>query len=74
MPSVKLTVTSLMLGGLLLAGCTTSTTMLDDNWGRSVETATFNQTLDPQAGESTEPVEGMSGQNALTILTGSRGQ
>jgi hypothetical protein len=36
-------------------------TLLDQNWGRSIETAKFNQTLDPEAGKNNLPVEGLSG-------------
>jgi len=37
---------------------------LDDNWGRSVESARFNQTLDPEAGLEVKPVEGLDGRAA----------
>jgi hypothetical protein len=39
-------------------------TLLDKNWGRSVETAKYNQTLDPEAGKNLAPVEGLDGQAA----------
>jgi len=52
----------------LFAGCTSTgnnafreETLSDKNWGRSVETAKFNQTLHPEAGKSLEPVEGLNG-------------
>jgi hypothetical protein len=54
----------------LFAGCTSSgniyreETALEQNWGRSVETAKFNQILDPEAGKSSKPVEGLSGDAA----------
>jgi hypothetical protein len=36
-------------------------TLLDMNWGRSVESARFNQMIDPDAGKNLRPVEGLSG-------------
>ena len=39
-------------------------TLLDKNWGRSVETAKYNQTLDPEAGKNALPVEGLDGKAA----------
>jgi len=56
----------------LFAGCSGTAgnnpfreeTLLDKNWGRSVETAKYNQTLDPEAGKNLAPVEGLDGQAA----------
>ena len=53
----------------LFAGCSSSgpiheETLLDKNWGRSVETAKYNQILNPDAGKSLAPVEGLSGNAA----------
>ena len=39
-------------------------TLLDKNWGRSFETAKYNQTLDPEAGKNLAPVEGLDGKAA----------
>ncbi|MEJ5358001.1 MAG: hypothetical protein WHT06_04950 [Desulfobacterales bacterium] len=39
-------------------------TVHDRNWGRAVEGAKFNQILDPQAGGTDKPVEGISGRPA----------
>jgi hypothetical protein len=36
-------------------------TMLDRNWGRSYETAKYNQILNPDAGQNMEPAEGLDG-------------
>jgi hypothetical protein len=36
-------------------------TALDRNWGRSYETAKYNQLLDPDAGQNPEPIEGLDG-------------
>ena len=34
---------------------------LEKNWGRAFESAKYNQTLNPAAGENLEPVEGFDG-------------
>ena len=39
-------------------------TMLDKNWGRSYESAKYNQMLNPDAGKNPDPVAGMDGQAA----------
>ena len=39
-------------------------TMLDRNWGRSYESAKYNQILNPDAGKNLEPVVGLDGQAA----------
>jgi hypothetical protein len=57
--------------GVLSAGCSSSS-MLDQNWGRSAETARFNQIIDPDAGSDNRPVEGMDGQSALNTFYGYR--
>lgn len=51
----------------LVAGCSSTgnpfkeETLLDQNWGRSVETAKYNQILNPAAGKDLAPVEGLNG-------------
>jgi hypothetical protein len=39
-------------------------TLLDKNWGRSYESAKYNQMLNPDAGKNLDPVAGMDGQVA----------
>jgi hypothetical protein len=39
-------------------------TLLDRNWGRSYESAKYNQILNPEAGKHPEPIIGMDGQAA----------
>jgi hypothetical protein len=39
-------------------------TMLDKNWGRSYESAKYNQILNPEAGKNLEPVVGLDGEAA----------
>ncbi len=60
-------VVMLLAAAALFAGCSGNgniyqeETLLDRNWGRSVETAKHNQILDPEAGKVPKPVEGLSG-------------
>jgi hypothetical protein len=44
--------------------------LLDKNWGRSFEAAKYNQTLNPEAGKNTKPVEGLQGPVAERIMDG----
>jgi len=65
--TIALTIACAMLA--LSAGCSSSgpvyeETLLDKNWGRSVETAKYNQILNPEAGKDLAPVEGLSGKAA----------
>jgi len=65
--TIALTIACAMLA--LSAGCSSSgpvyeETLLDKNWGRSVETAKYNQILNPDAGKDLTPIEGLSGQAA----------
>jgi len=62
--TIALTIACAMLA--LSAGCSSSgpvyeETLLDKYWGRSVETAKYNQILNPDAGKNLTPVEGLSG-------------
>jgi hypothetical protein len=57
----------------LFAGCSGTggihqETLLDQNWGRSVEIAKYNQILNPEAGKNLTPVEGLSGKAAENSL------
>lgn len=52
-------------------GCSTShhrESSLDKNWGRSFETARFNQILNPDAEKNPEPVASLDGIAALNNL------
>ena len=68
--TIAITAACALLG--LFAGCSGTAgnnpfreeTLLDKNWGRSVETAKYNQTLDPEAGKNLAPVEGLDGKAA----------
>ena len=65
--TIAVTIACAMLA--LFAGCSSSgpvheETLLDKNWGRSVETAKYNQILNPDAGKNLTPVEGFNGKAA----------
>ena len=60
-----------LIAGLgMFSGCGGSSpyieqeSLLDKNWGRSYESAKYNQMLNPDAGKNLEPVAGMDGQAA----------
>ena len=46
----------------IFSGC--AATQLDENWGKSFESAKSNQILNPEAGQNLEPVVGLDGQAA----------
>jgi hypothetical protein len=55
------------------AGCTGNSscqrgTQLDRNWGRSYETAKYNQILNPEAEKDSTPVTGLKGQVGERIM------
>ena len=54
---------ALLAGFVLLSGCTSwqQESLSDQNWGRSYETAKYNQILNPEAGNNLKPVEKLSG-------------
>lgn len=62
---VKILAGTIVLMGIV--GCSQNTTILmgesqlDKNWGRAYETAKYNQIINHDAGENTEPVEGLDG-------------
>ena len=60
-----------LIAGLgMFSGCGGSSpyieqeSLLDKNWGRSYESAKYNQMLNPDAGKNLEPVTGMDAQAA----------
>jgi hypothetical protein len=50
----------------VFSGC--GATLLDKNWGKSFESAKYNQILNPEAGKNLEPVVGLDGQAAEITL------
>jgi hypothetical protein len=67
-----------MLGAMLTIatfGCvknysTGGNTELDRNWGKSYETAKYQQILNPEAGKNLEPVLGLDGRVDERIMEG----
>lgn len=57
----------LVSGVIFIGGCA-GPSRLSQNWGRSVETAKYNQTLNPEAGKECRPVEGLDGKRAIKSL------
>lgn len=49
-----------------VVGCAPSA--LDKNWGRSYESARYNQILNPEAGKNLDPVEGLEGPAAERVV------
>lgn len=43
-------------------------TPLEKNWGRSFESARYNQILNPEAGKNLKPVEGLTGPAAEKVM------
>ncbi|BBO74949.1 hypothetical protein DSCW_23660 [Desulfosarcina widdelii] len=43
-------------------------TPLEKNWGRSFESAKYNQILDPESEENLDPIEGLAGSKAEHIV------
>jgi hypothetical protein len=56
----------LSLVGISMVGC--APTQLGENWGTAYQTARQNQTLNPDAGETLDPVVGMEGTSAATAM------
>jgi hypothetical protein len=54
---------AMLAGFVLLTGCASwqQEGLSEQNWGRSYETAKYNQILNPEAGKDLKPVEGLSG-------------
>ncbi|WP_419661472.1 hypothetical protein [Desulfosarcina variabilis] len=76
---LRTTITNIVISAIFIAsvvglyGCSgTATgrqTRLNQNWGRSFESALYNQTLNPEAGKNLEPVEGIDGSAAEGIVS-----
>ncbi|HJR76863.1 MAG TPA: hypothetical protein VJ805_07810 [Nitrospiraceae bacterium] len=66
MRSKYIAVSILSLVGAGMVGC--APTQLGENWGTAYQTARENQTLNPEAGETLDPVVGMEGTAAATAM------
>ena len=68
-----LTLTGLIVALVMFPSCggkplVQKDTLLERNWGRSYESAKYNQMLNPDAGKNLEPVAGTDGQKAEIIV------
>lgn len=54
------------IAAIWVVGCAPSA--LEKNWGRSYESARYNQILNPEAGKNLDPVEGLEGPAAERII------
>jgi hypothetical protein len=53
---------------IMLAGCAIGPTRLEADYGRSIDLAMSNQTLDPAAQQNLAPVYGLDGKAAMGTL------
>jgi len=53
---------------LMVSACSGTETLLQRNWGKSYETATYNQILNPDADKNLKPVDSLDGQAAENDL------
>jgi len=56
------------MAAVLLAGCVSQSPVLDRKFGSAVESAKATQTLDPNAGRSAGPVNGIDGPSAASAM------
>lgn len=63
-----LIVISLIAALSIFSGCAQRQTALDSNWGKSFESAKSNQILNPETGQNLDPVVGLDGQGAESVL------
>ena len=53
-----------IIAGIFLVSACSAPTLSQRNWGRSYETATYNQILNPEADKNLKPLESLDGQAA----------
>ena len=53
-----------ILAGIFVVSACSGPTLSQRNWGKSYETATYNQMLNPQADKNLKPVNSLDGQAA----------
>ena len=51
----------------LVSACSGPDTLLEKNWGKSYESAAYNQTLNPDADKNLKPVDSLDGQAAENV-------
>lgn len=57
-----------LLAVVILAGCAPTTPRLDQQFGESANMAKARQTINPDASKNTDPVAGIDGQAANSII------
>ena len=60
---ISITILSILLAVLSCSGTTPAPkqSLLERNWGRSLESMRYMQMVDPDAGKNRDPVEGLDG-------------
>lgn len=66
LPLSKLALSMLMVMGLI--GCINPSPVLDDNFGNAVNAAKAQQTLNPDAGLTNQPIYGVDGDAATAAI------
>jgi len=51
----------------LVSACSVPDTLLEKNWGKSYESAAYNQTLNPDADKTLKPVDALDGQASKNL-------
>ena len=69
----KMLILTTVIAFVVVLGCTSppglkQQTLLEKNWGRSFESAKYNQILNPEAGRNVGPVEGLDGEAAESSM------
>ena len=57
-----------IIAGIFVVSACSGPTLSQRNWGKSYETATYNQMLNPEADKTKKSVGGMDGQAAMNSL------
>lgn len=64
----SLMISRIIVAASLVSACSGTETLSHRNWGKSYETAVYNQTLNPDADKSLNPVDSLDGQAAENNL------
>ena len=59
-----LIIIGIIAGIFVVSACSGPETLSERNWGKSYETATYNQILNPEADKNLKPVDSLDGQAA----------
>ena len=64
----SLMISRIIIAASLVSACSGTETLSHRNWGKSYETVVYNQTLNPDADKSLNPVDSLDGQAAENNL------